>query len=110
MLISENLAAALIRLENSRAPQDLQRLIGLLTRWLQAPEQQDLRRAFTVWIKRAPMLVATLACALVWKRLRRKPERSEHLAGQIGGEAVGSNAKQDGQQVKDQSMRQLDSD
>jgi len=48
----ENLAAALIRLENSRAPQDLQAVIGLLVRWLHAPEQQDLRRAFTVWIKR----------------------------------------------------------
>jgi hypothetical protein len=48
----ENLAAALIRLENSRAPQDLQTVIGLLVRWLHAPEQQDLRRAFTVWIKR----------------------------------------------------------
>jgi len=50
--LSENLAAALIRLENSRAPRDLQGVIGLLVRWLQAPEQQDLRRAFTVWIKR----------------------------------------------------------
>jgi len=49
---SENLAAALIRLENSRAPQDLQAVIGLLVRWLHAPEQQDLCRAFTVWIKR----------------------------------------------------------
>jgi len=49
---SKNLAAALIRLENSRAPQDLQAVIGLLVRWLHAPEQQDLRRAFTVWIKR----------------------------------------------------------
>jgi len=49
---SENLAAALIQLENSRAPQDLQRVIGLLVRWLQAPKQQDLGRAFTVWIKR----------------------------------------------------------
>jgi hypothetical protein len=49
---NENLAAALIRLENSRAPQELQRTISLLVRWLQAPEQQSLGRAFTVWIKR----------------------------------------------------------
>jgi hypothetical protein len=49
---SENLAAALIQLENSRAPQDLQRVVAMLVRWLHAPEQQDLRRAFTVWIKR----------------------------------------------------------
>ena len=49
---SENLAAALIRLKNSRAPQELQRVVAMLVRWLHAPEQQDLRRAFTVWIKR----------------------------------------------------------
>jgi hypothetical protein len=49
---NENLAAALIRLENSRAPQELQRVVALLVRWLQAPEQESLRRAFTVWIKR----------------------------------------------------------
>jgi hypothetical protein len=48
----KNLAAALIQLENSRAPQELQRVIGLLARWLRAPEQQSLARAFTAWIKR----------------------------------------------------------
>jgi len=49
---SENLAAALMRLENSRAPQELQKVVAMLVRWLHAPEQQDLSRAFTVWIKR----------------------------------------------------------
>ena len=49
---NENLAAALMRLENSRAPQEVQQVVGLLVRWLQAPEQQSLARAFTVWINR----------------------------------------------------------
>ena len=48
----DHLAAALIRLENSRAPQYLQAVIALLIHWLDATEQRDLRRAFTVWIKR----------------------------------------------------------
>ncbi len=48
----ENLVAALFRMENTQAPQELQRVVQLLIRWLYAPEQASLRRAFTVWIKR----------------------------------------------------------
>lgn len=51
-LAMRNLAAALFRLEKSRAPQDLRAMVGALVAWLQAPEQVGLRRAFTVWIKR----------------------------------------------------------
>ncbi|MBP1151276.1 Rpn family recombination-promoting nuclease/putative transposase [Methylocaldum sp. RMAD-M] len=47
-----NLAAALFRLENSRTPQDVERILAALGTWLQAPEQSSLRRAFTVWLKR----------------------------------------------------------
>jgi len=47
-----NLAAALIRLEQSRAPEDLIEVIGALADWLQEPEQRSLRRAFTVWLGR----------------------------------------------------------
>jgi flagellar biosynthesis/type III secretory pathway protein FliH len=47
-----NLAAALIQLENSRAPEELRRGIQLLVHWLHAPEQASLRRAFTVWLGR----------------------------------------------------------
>jgi len=47
-----NLAAALFRLENSRAPQDVERVLATLAEWLQAPAQASLRRAFTVWLKR----------------------------------------------------------
>ena len=47
-----NLAAALFRLENSRAPQDIERVLASLLDWLGAPEQGDLRRAFVVWLKR----------------------------------------------------------
>lgn len=47
-----NLAAALFRMENSRTPQDVERVLAALVTWLQAPEQISLRRAFTVWLKR----------------------------------------------------------
>ncbi|MFO1352713.1 MAG: hypothetical protein U1F68_19370 [Gammaproteobacteria bacterium] len=44
--------AALIRLENSREPSDVLRVLEALGGWLQAPEQTRLRRAFTVWLRR----------------------------------------------------------
>jgi predicted transposase YdaD len=47
-----NLAAALFRLENSRAPEDVRRVLGAVIEVLQRPEHDSLRRAFTVWIKR----------------------------------------------------------
>src|SRR2546430_5701114 len=47
-----NLVAALCRLENSREPQDVQRVLGVLIDWLRAPEDDSLRRAFTVWLRR----------------------------------------------------------
>lgn len=47
-----NLAAALFRLENSRTPHDVERVVAALVTWLEAPEQTSLRRAYTVWLKR----------------------------------------------------------
>ncbi len=47
-----NLVAALFRLENSREPKDIERVLANLLEWLSAPEQGDLRRAFVVWLKR----------------------------------------------------------
>jgi predicted transposase YdaD len=47
-----NLVAALCRLENSREPEDVQQVLGVLIDWLQAPEDDSLRRAFTVWLRR----------------------------------------------------------
>ena len=47
-----NMAAAVFRLENSRTPEDVRRVVRLLLEWLHAPEQTDLRRAFTVWLGR----------------------------------------------------------
>lgn len=47
-----NLAAALFRMENSRSPEDVRRVLDSLLDWLKAPEQDSLRRAFTVWLKR----------------------------------------------------------
>ncbi|ESQ15256.1 MAG: hypothetical protein N838_09195 [Thiohalocapsa sp. PB-PSB1] len=47
-----NLVAALFRLERSRTPADIERVLANLIDWLAAPEQTDLRRAFVVWLKR----------------------------------------------------------
>jgi hypothetical protein len=49
---AKNLAAALFRLENSQAPEELQTMVKTLAQWLYAPEQASLRRAFTVWLKK----------------------------------------------------------
>ena len=48
----QNLVAALFRLENSRSPADIQRVLAVLIIWLRDPEQESLRRAFTMWLQR----------------------------------------------------------
>ncbi len=47
-----NLVAALCRLENSREPEDAQRVLGVLLEWLRTPEDDNLQRAYTVWLRR----------------------------------------------------------
>jgi len=47
-----NVAAALFRMENSHTPQEVEQVLAALVEWLQAPGQDSLRRAFTVWLKR----------------------------------------------------------
>ena len=47
-----NLSAALFRLENSRTPEDVQQVLQALIDWLQSSEQDHLRRAFTIWLKK----------------------------------------------------------
>jgi predicted transposase/invertase (TIGR01784 family) len=45
-----NLAAALFRLEKSRGPEDIQRILTALIEWLQEPGLAELRRSFTAWL------------------------------------------------------------
>ncbi|MCH8544986.1 MAG: Rpn family recombination-promoting nuclease/putative transposase [Alcanivorax sp.] len=47
-----NLVSAIFQLENSRSPEDIERVLGLLVSWLQAPNQEDLRRSLTEWLRR----------------------------------------------------------
>ena len=47
-----NLSAALFRLEASRHPDEVIRIVHALLDWLKAPEQMGLRRAFAVWFGR----------------------------------------------------------
>ena len=44
--------AALFRLENSHNPERLLEVVTNLLEWLAGPEQDSLRRAFTVWFSR----------------------------------------------------------
>jgi predicted transposase/invertase (TIGR01784 family) len=46
-----NLAAALFRLEKSRDPEDVREVVRPLLEWLRGAEQQELRRAFGVWLR-----------------------------------------------------------
>ncbi len=64
-----NLAAAMFRLEKSRGPEDMRRVVCELVVWLQSPEQAGLHEAFTTWINRV----------LLPRRLRgiRIPEMSD---------------------------------
>src|SRR5436305_7702664 len=45
-----NLAAALFRLEKSRTPQDVRRVVVALRDWLKEPEHAELRRDFATWV------------------------------------------------------------
>lgn len=45
-----NLAAALFRLEKSRGPEDIQRVLTALMEWMREPGLAELRRSFTTWL------------------------------------------------------------
>ena len=47
-----NLVAALFRLENSKNAKQLHEVVIQLLQWLSSPQQDTLRRAFTVWFSR----------------------------------------------------------
>ena len=47
-----NLVAALFRLENSRTYAEIDGVVRTLIEWLQSPQQDSLRRAFSVWLGR----------------------------------------------------------
>jgi predicted transposase/invertase (TIGR01784 family) len=48
----KNLVAAVFRLENAITHEDMIKVVDDLLEWLKAPEQESLRRHFTLWIKR----------------------------------------------------------
>jgi hypothetical protein len=45
-----NVAAALFRLEKSRGPEDIQRVVTALLEWLRGPEMAELRRSFASYL------------------------------------------------------------
>lgn len=47
-----NLVAAVVRLENSREPAEVRRVLEALLVWLQTPEDDSLRRALATWLRR----------------------------------------------------------
>ena len=48
----KSVVSALFLLERQQTPEQVRRIIATLIDWLKAPEQQSLRRAFTVWLGR----------------------------------------------------------
>lgn len=48
----KSLVSALFQLERQQTPEDVCKIITTLIDWLKAPEQQGLKRAFTVWLGR----------------------------------------------------------
>ena len=46
-----NLVSAVVRLENSRTPADLRRVVDALVEWLPGPGQQEIKRSFGEWIR-----------------------------------------------------------
>ncbi|MFZ1641146.1 MAG: Rpn family recombination-promoting nuclease/putative transposase [Candidatus Contendobacter sp.] len=46
-----NLVAALFRLENSRGPEAVREVLAALVDWLAAPEQEELRHSFLIWLR-----------------------------------------------------------
>jgi hypothetical protein len=48
-----NLVAALFRLENSRGPEDIIRVLETLIEWLHTSEQAELARALVAWLRRS---------------------------------------------------------
>jgi len=50
-LPDRNLVTAVVRLERMRTPSDLVSVIGMLRDWLRVPEDDELRRVFTDWVR-----------------------------------------------------------
>ena len=46
-----NLVSAVVRLENSRTPVDLKRVVDALVEWLPGPGQREIKRSFREWIR-----------------------------------------------------------
>ena len=50
--VGRNLVSALIRLQTSRRPEEVEAAVVALAEWLSAPQSEGLRRAFAEWIRR----------------------------------------------------------
>jgi flagellar biosynthesis/type III secretory pathway protein FliH len=49
--VLRNLAAALFRLERSRGPEEIEKVLVALIDWLHEPEMAEIRRAFVIWLR-----------------------------------------------------------
>jgi predicted transposase/invertase (TIGR01784 family) len=76
-----NFVAAIFRLENSKTPEDINHVISNLIDWLRSPEQESIRRSFTVWIKRG--LLSTHKSHQSLERINELTEIRVMLAGKM---------------------------
>ncbi|CUR46531.1 putative transposase [Alloalcanivorax xenomutans] len=75
-----NLVAAIFRLEQSQAPEDLSRAFSHLLEWLKGPEQSELRQAILEWLhRRGP----SLAPEISWREVRNLQEANTMLEERI---------------------------
>ena len=74
-----------IRLERIESPSDLVGVVDLLREWLRVPEDRDLRRAFTDWVRRIAERVVpgweTLAAEMALEDSGRAGERVAQAVG-----------------------------
>lgn len=59
-----NAIARLVQLERSASPQEIANIIGQLAHQLRAPQNRELRRALTVWVRRLVL------CQRMWQATR----------------------------------------
>jgi len=62
---------AVVRLERSRSPADLERVLEALASWLRGSDESALRRAFVDWVRLlAERLVPAGSAVSGWRRWR----------------------------------------
>ena len=99
LMQEHNLVEALFRLEKSRTPDDIARVVECLAEWLTYPEAESLARAFTTWLN----------SVLIPARLPGQPVRQAHDLQEMRG-MLAETVKQWTEDWLQQGMQQGEAD